>query len=273
MVHLENIDKQGGRNGPDTSEVDAGWDFEPASQAVAAESVDSLRPSYASRPPSNAPFRVAGVQQRRQLLRMGGLLLTTACCVGGLAIVGYGRPKPRVATRPPASPVASATTARGEPSMIRELPSPLPAVSLDVSARPLQARSVRLKVEPPDATVDVRGKRVGGDLALELVEQEGERATVSRPGYRTRIVEIDGSVDCVEIRLERLPRLRRTPKPRSLTNAEAERGGEPRNASNNEESHEQPSEAERVYPAEPSDAPAPGAPRTDDSPSQSAQGQ
>ncbi|MFZ5897039.1 MAG: hypothetical protein ACOY0T_38630 [Myxococcota bacterium] len=239
------------RNGPDTSELDAGWDCEPNEQRTVVDPSDSLRPSHTSLRPTPAPllardFTPARVKPARFLPALAFIVVGAAAG----AVVAFGRmhraaPAQAVAAQAPdtleaaaVEPAArlnqpGATVAQSAP-LLAESPAPVvqPAADVPVVQPASTARRVLLEIEPPGATVFVRGQRLGNDLVNVELGAQHERATITLAGYRTRVVDLDGSAEFVHVTLEPLPRARtraeRASRPAPVPTEEAEATSEDR---------------------------------------------
>ncbi|MGC4093086.1 MAG: hypothetical protein QM756_35400 [Polyangiaceae bacterium] len=206
------------RSAPDTTELDAGWDFdgtEPASPNDTIDPLDSLRPSHTSlRLLESVPPRT----RTPRLLPAAALIVAAAAAAGAVTtFTREHRTAPLSATTPTAAPVAQPPAAAPAPA-----PAPAPVVEaapplldppLDVAA-PTDPRRVMLEIDPPGATVFIRGQRVGNDLVnVELGPDHHERATITLPGYTTRSIDLDGSESFVHVVLKRRPAPRAQPRP------------------------------------------------------------
>ncbi|HET9959986.1 MAG TPA: PEGA domain-containing protein [Polyangiaceae bacterium] len=190
------------RHEPDLSELDAGWDFEAESYAVSAGEMDSLRPSYASLQPRVEATRRAAPRSLPPL-RAAALIVTVGLSGGALAAFALERPQLRAAST--AAFHAAPTDHHRPASPIPREPAPSAPPLADRVTLP-KARRVLLTVEPPRANVIVHGRRVGASpVTLELGPNESASATVELPGYRTRVVEVDGTKPSLHIRLDSMP--------------------------------------------------------------------
>jgi hypothetical protein len=155
------------RNGPDTTELDAGWDFEPGEQPDPPDVFDSLQPSAASlRPsPDRAALFPTVARSRPRRLKATALILSSAMLGGALVGVVLGRWKSRAAS---AASAAAVVRAELPPSRIPAVGSSTGhrtrVVEVDGSAdslhirlepiprhRPPKAQPTSAKVEPVSA--------------------------------------------------------------------------------------------------------------------------
>ena len=137
------------RDGPDTSELDAGWDTE--SSPVSASGLDSLQPIQASLPPSREPQRAAPPRWIASWPPLAVLLCLLGVVGGGIALLK--RPLKPAASGPPRDtaaaprhaelplPLAAPTPAVQPPSRMEQalLPGAPPAASAAVDQKPIRA--------------------------------------------------------------------------------------------------------------------------------------
>jgi hypothetical protein len=223
-------------NGPDTSELDVGWDFEDSVELPLDSAADSLPPSHSTIRPSHSTIRPSRAPQRaREMASQASppvtarkpsprVLLATAMIValgtGAGALAGLGRhreaPAADLAFAPAAPPLLDAPASENDDVAAAAPIVPAPSAGADKAPGPAPAaeeRPILIQVEPPAANVFIAGQRIGSDLVnVELTPGEHKRATISLAGYRTRVLEIDGELDFIHVTLVPTPRVKNHPR-------------------------------------------------------------
>jgi serine/threonine-protein kinase len=106
------------------------------------------------------------------------------------------------------TPSGQSTTADSAPAQVSPVPSPSPAPAPSAAATAATTatpalREVIVSVAPADAVVARDGQSLGTQpIALHLAEGETAVITVSRRGYKTRTLTVDGSDPKVSVALE-----------------------------------------------------------------------
>lgn len=218
---MRNSDLDIHRNGPDTSDLDAGWDLEGSSAPALDEAIDSLRPSHTTLRPSRATPREVVAPLKPRIRQVAALMGAMFIVGGALGVFATERERSRAAaTQAPSAVIQAELPPPLEVAVAETADAPLPEPetpptdSENAAAESRAAARVLLQVEPAGASVFVNGQRIGSDLVhVDLEERKSERATVTLAGHRTRVVDIDGSVKFLHVRLDAIPRPRRVKPP------------------------------------------------------------
>jgi serine/threonine-protein kinase len=113
---------------------------------------------------------------------VGTIVGVIGVVVIGKGVNGAAHALPSAAPALPAATVTAAAT-----------PAPVPAPSATLAPAPV-TREVLVSVIPPDATLTRDGKDLGGaPVALHLAPGEQARIVITRRGYKTKTVTLDGS--------------------------------------------------------------------------------